>query len=73
MSFYELLAVSMERTGITAAELSRRTGLSQSYFSNLKKGSAKDVTWEKALLIINALGMKPSEFLSLGDERGESE
>lgn len=73
MSFYELLAASMERTGITAAELSRRTGLSQSYFSNLKNGNAKDVTWEKALLIIESLGMKPSEFLKLGEEGGDSE
>ena len=65
MTFYETLALAMEQRGIRAADISRKTGIYQSYFSNLKNGEAKDVTWEKALLIIDALGMTPSEFYEL--------
>ena len=32
---------------------------------------AKDVTWEKALKIIEALGMTPSEFAALGEKEDE--
>lgn len=61
----------MRKTGISAAELSRKTGLYQSYFTHLKTGDAKDVTWERALKIIDALGMTPSEFAALEDEDDE--
>lgn len=71
MSFYDLLTSAIEKTGITAAELSRRTGFHQSFFSNLKSGYCKDVTWEKALIIIEALGMTPSDFVSLVEEDDE--
>ena len=71
MSFYKLLATAMDKTGLTAAELSRRTGIYQSYFTNLKKGTAKDVTWERALLIIEALGMTPDDFAALEDSTDE--
>ena len=65
MTFYETLALAMEQRGIRAADISRKTGIYQSYFTKLKKGEAKDVTWEKALLIIDALGMTPTEFYEL--------
>lgn len=70
MTFYETLATVMKRRGITAAEISAKTGIHQSYFSKLKSGHTKDVTWEKAVTIIAALGMSPSEFyeLSKSDE-----
>ena len=71
MTFYENLRIALEKKGMTAAELSRRSGVSQTYISNLKVGVAKDVTWEKALLLINGLGMTPSEFASLGEESDE--
>lgn len=71
MSFYKKLVTAMKITGITAAELSRKTGLYQSYFSSLKKGDCKDVTWERALQIIKALGMTPSEFADLAEDEGE--
>ena len=71
MSFYESLCAAMNLKGISASELSRRTGLYQSYFSKLKRGDASDVTWEKALLIIDALGMTPSEFAELERDRHE--
>ena len=71
MSFYENLCAAMKLKGVSAAELSRRTGLYQSYFSKLKRGDSSDVTWERALLIIDALGMTPSEFAALEVEEHE--
>lgn len=71
MSFYESLCAAMKLKGISASELSRRTGLYQSYFSKLKRGDASDVTWEKALKIIEALGMTPSEFAALEEKEDE--
>lgn len=65
MSFYETLAIAMREKGLTAAELSRRSGVYPSYITNLKKGTAKDATWSKALALIDALGMTPSEFYAL--------
>ena len=65
MSFYETLARILEDKGISPSELSMKTGINQSYFSKLKSGHMKDVTWEKALVIIDALEMTPSEFLEV--------
>lgn len=62
MTFYETLARILEEKGMTAAELSAKTGIGQPYFSRLKSGRTKDVTWEKALTIIAALEMTPNEF-----------
>lgn len=70
MTFYETLSIAMETKGLTPAELSARTGIHQSYFSKLKSGHTKDVTWEKALLIIAALEMTPDEFTHLQNENG---
>ena len=71
MTFYENLEKALRKRGFTAAELSRRSGVSQTYISNLKVGVAKDVTWEKALKIIEALGMTPSEFAALEEKDDE--
>lgn len=65
LSFYETLSIAMQQRGLRAADISRKTGIYQSYFTKLKKGEMKDVTWSNALLIIDALGMKPSEFYEL--------
>lgn len=79
MTFYEILSHVLDEKGMTPAELSAKTGINQSYFSKLKSGHTKDVTWEKALTIIAALDMTPNEFsevkyavVSLGDE-GEND
>ena len=75
MTFYETLARVLDEKGMSPAELSAKTGINQSYFSKLKSGHTKDVTWEKALIIIGALDMTPDEFskisyrlVSLDDE-----
>ena len=72
MTFYEALCKALEDREMTTSELSAKTGIYQSYFSKLKSGHMKDVTWEKALSIIDALGMTPDEFYALqmgGEER----
>ena len=65
MSFYENFEIALEKTGMTAADVCAKTGLYPSYFSKLKKKETKDVTWERALQIIAALGMTPDEFQAL--------
>ena len=78
MSFYRTLAHVLDEKGMTPAELSTKTGIGQSYFSKLKSGHTKDVTWEKALVIIAALDMTPDDFkhieygvVSLDEDDGE--
>lgn len=71
MTFYKALEKAMEIKHVNAAELSKRTGLYQSYFSKLKTGEAKDATWEKAILIVHALGMTLDEFSALANEDSE--
>ena len=68
MTFYETLSLAMSKKGMTAAELSVKTGIHASYFSKLKSGHTKDVTWEKAVKIIAALDMTPDEFANLQKE-----
>ena len=50
---------TMAQKDMVPADICAKTGLQPSYFSKLKSGHTKDVTWEKALLIIGALGMTP--------------
>ena len=69
MKFYDTLELIMAEKGITAAELAKRTGFHKSYFSKLKSGHTKDVTWEKALVIIDALGMTPDEFYEMQNRK----
>ena len=62
MTFYETMQYVMDERGIKPADLCERTGLYASFFSKLKSGYTKDVTWDKALLIIEALGLTPDQF-----------
>lgn len=68
MEFYKALAYVMDEKGITAAELSRRTGLYRSFFTNMKKGRAKTPSFENAVNIIHALGMTLDEFVELENQ-----
>lgn len=65
MTFYETLEMAMLNRGLRAADICAKTGINAAYFSKLKSGHTKDVTWEKALMIIAALGMTPDEFYAL--------
>ena len=62
MSVYDVLAELMVEKGITAAELSRRTGLRKQYFSDLKHGRADDISLTNAIKIFDALGITANEF-----------
>jgi transcriptional regulator with XRE-family HTH domain len=65
MTFYEALDIAMREKGLRAVDIAERTGMHQSYISKLKSGHQKSVDWEKALVIIAALGMTPNEFYEL--------
>jgi len=65
MTFYDALVLVMKEKDMSAADICAKTGILPSYFSKLKSGHIKDVTWEKALLIFGALGITPDEFLAL--------
>ena len=64
MAFSNALRTIMDERGLKARDLVQ-DGLSAQYMSKLLSGKVKDPTWEKALLIIDALGMAPSEFHAL--------
>lgn len=68
MSFQELLIAAMNVRDMRPSQLSELTGFPPSYFAKLKSGYVKDPTWERALVIINALDMTPAEFLALGND-----
>lgn len=65
MSFYEAFERALAIKGMTVAEICAATGIYPSYFSKLKSGHTKDVTWERAVVIIKALDMTPNEFYEL--------
>ena len=65
MTFYQTFVLALEAKDMTIADVCEKTGIYPSYFSKLKSGHMKDVTWERALAIINALGMTPNEFYAL--------
>lgn len=65
MTFYEALEIAMREKGLRPADLSARTGMYQSYFAKLKSGHQRSVEWDKALVIIEALGMTPNEFYEI--------
>lgn len=67
MDFYAALEYVLKQQGITAAELSRRTGIRKQYFSDLKSGRTTDVSWSKAVEIVTALGMSLDEFAAIED------
>lgn len=69
MTFYQILEKVLNERGMTPSEICAKTGLHPSYLSKLKSGHTKDVTWEKALLIISALDLTPNDFLRMsGDD-----
>lgn len=65
MTFADALNIKMAEKNLTPTELAKMSGVSRSYLSKLIHGAMQDPTWTKAVAIITALGMKPSEFLAL--------
>lgn len=72
MDFYQTLYEYMQEKNVTAAELSRRTGIRKQFFSDLRSGKAKDVSWTKALIIIAALDVPIDEFAERNGWNNES-
>ncbi len=64
-TFYETLTILMDEKGMTAADICAKADLHQSYLSKLKSGHVKDPTWDKALAIVEALGITPNDFLAI--------
>lgn len=67
-TFGELLGECMEERGMGQNELSRRSGVSAPYISQLRSGKIADPTFSKACALIAALGMTPDEFAEAQDE-----
>lgn len=65
MKFYAALEIAMRLKGMKPAEVCARAGLYESYLSKLKSGHMKSVEWDKAIAIIDALGMTPNEFRAI--------
>jgi transcriptional regulator with XRE-family HTH domain len=65
MTFYKTFVLALDAKGMTIGDICAKTGMHPSYFSKLKSGHTKDVTWERAIAIITALGMTPDEFRAL--------
>jgi transcriptional regulator with XRE-family HTH domain len=66
-TFGELLSECMEERGIGQNELSRLSGVSAPYISQLRSGKIADPTFLKACALIEALGMTPNEFAEAQD------
>lgn len=73
MLFGETLDMVMRDLGIDAVTLSERSGVSTPYISKIRSGKTKDPSWPKALALIGALGMTPSEFALLQEGVREKE
>ena len=64
MSFGKTLKRVLDERGLRAIALADES-LSTQYLSKLITGRTKSPTWDKALNIIEKLGMTPSEFRSI--------
>lgn len=64
LKFHELMAVLRKNTELAAVEVSRRAGLSPSYFSKVESGTLKP-TVSAFARIVHVLGASPSEIAFL--------
>lgn len=70
--FKDRLAKALEYADMTAAELSRKTKISESTLSQYKSGYARPKD-DRLLIIANALGVRPSWLMGLDTEMTEEE
>lgn len=61
VSFGKTLKRVLDERGLRAIDLADES-LSAQYLSKLITGRTKSPTWEKALIIVDKLGMTPTEF-----------
>lgn len=71
MKFGEAVSYYLKEKSMSAGELSRRTGLSESYISKLRRGRCDEPSFQKAVAIINALEVDMDEFIELQTSGGE--
>lgn len=64
MSFRNALNAALDLKKLKPADIANDT-VNASYISKLQNGRVKDPTWQKALAIIESLGMDPDEFRRL--------
>ena len=67
MTFGAALRHFISVNGISASELSRRSGVSKQYISQLMSGKIADPTLNKAYAIARALNMKLQDFVDYMD------
>ena len=63
MRFGETVSYYLISLDMQASELCEKTGLSKSYISKLRSGDVAEPTFDKALKIIDALGVDVDEFV----------
>lgn len=65
LTFGETVKLALRLKGLTASQLSEKSGVQQSYLSRVINGKLLDPTWSKARAIIDALDMSTDEFRGL--------
>ncbi|WP_298625467.1 helix-turn-helix transcriptional regulator [uncultured Senegalimassilia sp.] len=65
LTFGETIKLALRMKGLTASQLSEKSGVQQSYLSRVINGKILDPTWSKARAIIDALDMTIEEFRDL--------
>lgn len=73
MTFGQTLSKVMAEKGIDAVTLSQLSGVNTPYISKLRKGKILDPTFTKAVALITALGMTPTEFYELSQVESEAD
>ena len=64
IKFRDALVAHFERTGVTAAELSRRTGVAKTQIDKLRQGKATTTNVDDAILIAEFFGKTVNDFVS---------
>lgn len=67
MTFGEALTTLMEQSGMTAAELARRSGVRKSTINELVKGRSKEPTFSKAKALAKGLDVPIQVLADLTD------
>ena len=72
MAFTEALKAAMKMKNLRPVDIASAE-VKAPYLSRLLNGKVKDPTWQKALAIIDALGMNPDEFYELEKQVSQSQ
>lgn len=67
MRFSEAMSRVMDEKGLTQKDVVVATGLSKQYVSLIKNGKTENPTFDRAAMIIRALGCDVEEFVNMLD------